>query len=168
MRNGKDNRGFAYIALLIGLVIIGIGLGAISEVWHQTRMRENEKELLFIGDQYRRAITNFYLSSPPGNRKFPMKFNDLLQDDRSPDKSKKYIRKLYQDPISGNLDWGEVRLPNGQLVGIYSKSDLTPLKMTGFSSKDRGFENKKIYSDWIFQSKLLDTISTNPNKNFAN
>ena len=56
MHNGKD-KGFVYIALLIGLAIVGIGLGAVSEVWTQSRQRERERELLFVGNQIRQAIT---------------------------------------------------------------------------------------------------------------
>jgi type II secretory pathway pseudopilin PulG len=153
MPNGK-NAGFVYIGLLIGLVIISIGLTAVSEVWHQSKVREREEDLLYVGNQYRQAITNYYLASPGKVRSFPMQLQDLLQDNRSPDKPRKYLRKLYSDPISGQPNWGEVRIAGGQLVGIYSQSELMPTKVAGFALRDKDFADKVQYSQWVFRSAL--------------
>jgi type II secretory pathway pseudopilin PulG len=153
MQNGSD-RGFVYIGLLIGLTVIGIGLGAVSEVWHQSGQREREEELLFIGNQFRQAITRYYVESPRGSVRFPMTMQDLLQDDRSPDKSRRYLRKLYADPMTGKTDWGEVRLPSGQLVGVYSQSSENVLKVAEFSLRDKTLADKTQYSEWVFRSAL--------------
>ena len=58
MRNGSVDaqRGFTYLALLVAVALLGIGLAAGSELWSQTRQREREQELLYIGAQFRRAI----------------------------------------------------------------------------------------------------------------
>jgi type II secretory pathway pseudopilin PulG len=153
MPNGK-NGGFVYIGLLIGLVVISIGLTAVSEVWHQSKVREREEDLLYIGNQYRQAITNYYIASPNKVRSFPMQLQDLLQDNRSPDKTRKYLRKLYPDPITGQANWGEVRAAGGQLVGIYSQSELKPIKVAGFALRDKEFADKEQYSQWVFRSAL--------------
>ena len=63
-----EAQGFVYIGLLIGLAIVGIGLSATSVVWTQTRQREKEEELLFVGNQIRHAITQFYIRSPAAGR----------------------------------------------------------------------------------------------------
>lgn len=153
MQNGK-NQGFVYVGLLIGLVVIGIGLSAVSEVWHQSRQREREEELLFIGNQFRQAITRYYLDSPRGKMRFPMSMDELLQDDRSPDASHRYLRKLYVDPMTNKADWGEIHLPGGQLVGIYSQSNDAPLKVAEFRLRDKDFADKTRYSEWVFRSAL--------------
>jgi len=153
MHNGKD-KGFVYIALLIGLAIVGIGLGAVSEVWTQSRQRERERELLFVGNQIRQAITLYYLGSPPANRRFPLQLDELIEDVRAPDKPARYLRKMFLDPITNSDKWGEVRLPGGQLVGVYSLSDLEPIKSTGFALRDVDFNEKTRYSEWIFRSPL--------------
>jgi type II secretory pathway pseudopilin PulG len=153
MRSGSC-RGFVYIGLLIGLTVIGIGLGAVSEVWYQTSQREREEELLFIGDQFRQAITRYYLESPRSSVRFPMRMEELLQDDRSPDKARRYLRKLYPDPMTGKTDWGEIHLPSGQLVGVYSQSGDAPLKVAGFAARDKDMLDKLHYSEWIFRSPL--------------
>ncbi len=153
MQNGKY-KGFVYIGLLIGLTVIGIGLSAVSEVWHQSAQREHEEELLFIGNQFRQAITRYYIDSPRGSVRFPMAMQELLQDDRSPDKSRRYLRKLYVDPMTGKADWGEVRLPSGQLVGVYSQSSEAPLKVAEFKLRDKALADKTSYSEWVFRSAL--------------
>jgi type II secretory pathway pseudopilin PulG len=153
MHSGKD-KGFVYIGLLIGLAIVGIGLGAVSEVWTQSRQRERERELLFVGNQIRQAITLYYLGSPPANRRFPMQLDELLEDVRAPDKPGRYLRKLFFDPITNSEKWGEVRLPGGQLVGVYSLSDNEPIKLTGFALRDKDFNDKTKYSEWVFRSPL--------------
>jgi type II secretory pathway pseudopilin PulG len=157
MRSGehaKHEHGFVYIALLIGLTIISIGLGATSEVWTQSRQREKEEELLFIGNQFRLAITRFYQQSPPAARRFPLTLEELVDDNRAPDKPAHYLRRLYTDPMTGDTKWGEVRLASGQLVGVYSQSNSTPFKVHGFALRDMDFVDKDRYSDWIFRSAL--------------
>jgi type II secretory pathway pseudopilin PulG len=153
MQNGRQS-GFVYIGLLIGLMIIGIGLGAVSEVWHQSRQREREEELLFVGNQFRLAITRYYLESPRGIQRFPMSLQDLLQDDRSPEKFRRHLRKLYADPMTGKADWAEIRLPGGQLVGVHSQSTEPVLKVAEFRLRDKGLIDKTQYAEWEFRSAL--------------
>ena len=150
----RAERGFVYIALLIGLAIIAIALGATAEVWTQTRQREKEEELLFTGNQIRQAITRFYLLSPAAARRFPMTLDELVQDLRSPGKPEHHLRQRYADPMTGSADWGEVRLPGGQLVGVYSLSNDQPLKLASFALRDKAFSDKAQYSDWVFRSAL--------------
>jgi len=157
MRSGKAKRrdgGFVYIGLLIGLAVIGVGLGATSEVWTQSRQREREEELLFIGDQFRFAISSFYLHSPPAARRFPVTIDELLEDNRNPDKPARHLRRLYVDPMTQTTRWGEIRLAGGQLVGVYSESSDTPLKMAEFALRNKDFVDKEHYFDWTFRSLL--------------
>jgi type II secretory pathway pseudopilin PulG len=153
-KSARHQQGFVYIALLIGLAIIGIGLGATAEVWTQSRQREKEQELLFVGNQFRQAITRFYLQSPPAARRFPMSLDELVEDLRLPDKPQRFLRKLYADPIANTTQWGEVRLASGQLVGVYSQSNDKPIKVFGFALRDKDMADKDRYSDWVFRSAL--------------
>ena len=63
--------GFTFIGILMVIAISGIGLAGIGIVWHQDTQRENEKELLFIGEQYHQAIVSYYESSPSGVKQYP-------------------------------------------------------------------------------------------------
>ena len=48
-------RGFTYLTVLFMVAILAGGLALIGEVWHTSAMREKEAELLFVGQQYRKA-----------------------------------------------------------------------------------------------------------------
>jgi len=153
-RRASHQQGFVYIALLIGLSIIGIGLGATSEVWTQTRQREKEQELLFVGNQIRQAITRFYLRPAPAARRFPLSLDELVEDRRVPDQPQRYLRRVYADPMTRSTEWGEVRLADGTLVGVYSLSKDVPIKQVGFARRDKDLAEKEQYSEWVFRSAL--------------
>ena len=147
--NGRRPRGFTYIGLLIAIAIMGIGLAALGPVAHTLQLRDKERELLFVGDQFRRAITSYYDRSPGPVKLFPRKLDDLLQDTRYPD-VQRHLRKIYVDPITGTKEWGLVEIPGLGVSGVYSLSNDAPLKTSGFPAAYRQFENRTRYSDWKF------------------
>ena len=140
--------GFTYIGLMIMIAISGIALAGVGIVWHQDVQREREKELLFIGDSYRQAISSYYESSPGGTKQYPKTLNDLILDTRFPN-IKRHIRKLYNDPIVRETEWGFV-MQKEQITGIYSKSNLKPIKRREFPLGDETFNDANEYSDWKF------------------
>lgn len=52
----KRLAGYAYLALLFAVILIGAALGGAAQVWHTMMQRERERQLLWVGDQYRQAI----------------------------------------------------------------------------------------------------------------
>jgi type II secretory pathway pseudopilin PulG len=56
MRRVPSQGGLVLLALLIMLILVAVGALAAAEVWSTTLKREREVELLFVGNQYRRAI----------------------------------------------------------------------------------------------------------------
>lgn len=151
MQSGKGNaqRGFTYIAVLIFIAIMSVALAATAEVWHMELQRENEKQLLFAGDQFRNAIMMYYLHAPgPGNR-YPTQLEDLLKDPRYP-ATKRYLRKIYPDPMTNSVQWGLLKAADGEILGVYSVSAGEPAKKANFSFADQAFEGKTKYSDWVF------------------
>jgi type II secretory pathway pseudopilin PulG len=155
MRIGNDtgyyinaSLGFTYIGLLIVIAISGIALGGVGIVWHQDVQREREKELLFIGEEYRKAIGSYYENTPSKAKQFPKKLQDLLLDNRFPN-IKRHIRKLYKDPVAFGEEW-DLELQQGQIVGVYSKSELEPIKKVGFMPQYTAFGDAKKYSEWKF------------------
>lgn len=154
--------GFTYIALLIFVAIMGVVLASAGEVWHQAVQREKERELLFVGDQFRRAINQYSGHSPAGSGRFPMALEDLLKDPRTPT-TQRYLRRIYNDPITGSSKWGLVKGSNGEILGIYSLSEDEPIKKRNFRLADTSFEDKMKYSDWVFMSKSARS-STSPVK----
>ena len=140
-------RGFTYIGMLVAVVLIGISLAVAGQVWSTTAKRERERELLFVGGQFRQAIGSYFEASP-GVKQYPGKLEELLQDQRFP-VVKRHLRKIYVDPITGSRDWGLVRMGE-RIVGVYSRSDDKPLKVENFAPEDSAFAGGAAYSDWRF------------------
>ena len=153
MRAGRHG-GFAYIALLITLAIVAAGVGTVADIWHLTLRREREKELLFVGNQFRDALSHF----AQRRGRYPVRLDELLGD--SSLASGRFLRKIYLDPLTGTDDWAIVSNPSGQIVGIYSRFDGETVKQTGFAERDRAFEGKNKYAEWIF-SPLASVASPN-------
>ena len=140
--------GFTYIGLLMVMAISGIGMAGVGIVWHQDAQREREKELLFIGDEYRKAIGSYYENSLGDAKQFPATVEDLIIDKRFPS-TKRHLRKLYQDPMMfGNSL--QLVLQQGQIVGVFSASKQAPIKKIGFSPQYETFGEATEYSDWKF------------------
>jgi hypothetical protein len=146
----RRQRGVAYLILLFMVVLLGVGLAAGGTVWQLHARREKEAELLFIGDEVRRAIDGFYDGSPAAAKDYPQRLEDLLEDRRLP-LPKRYLRRIYADPFSYKADWGLV-VVNNRLIGIYSLAPGTPITKSGFSVADSTFAGAKSYGDWRFIS----------------
>jgi len=139
-------RGFTYLTALFVIAFMGVGAMAIGTAWDGAMRRERETELLFVGNAYRLAIQRYYLA---GQRRYPRALEELVKDPRQPP-TQRYIRQLYPDPITGTNDWGIVKAPDGGVMGVYSKSELEPLKTANFKVRDRDLERGAKYSDWRF------------------
>jgi len=158
MRSGKlrvrrlgRGRGFTYVAVLIWAALIGIGLAVTGDVWHTTAQREREDELLFIGEEFRRALNSYYESSP-GAQRFPLSLAALLKDERYPT-VRRHLRKLYVDPMTGKAEWGLVRRPDGGIVAVHSLSTARPLRVANFRASQDEFAGKRRYSEWMFRAE---------------
>lgn len=126
---------------------MGVVLAGAGQVWHTGAKREKERELLFVGNQYRQAIGRYYEASP-GAKQYPAKLDELIEDKRFP-KSQRHLRQLYADPMTGRAEWGLVRAA-GRITGVYSLSEETPLKTGNFAKLDAEFAQRTRYADWRF------------------
>jgi type II secretory pathway pseudopilin PulG len=152
MNSGKSTRsqcGFTYLAMLLAVAVIGVGLAATGIVWSQSRQREREQELLFIGNQFRQAIALYYQRTPGAVNRYPAKLEDMLEDKRHAS-TQRYLRKIFVDPMTGKSEWGLVDAPDGGIMGIYSRSKAAPIKSGGFAARDQAFEGAADYSEWRF------------------
>jgi type II secretory pathway pseudopilin PulG len=142
----RRDTGFTYLTALFLIAIMSAGLAALGQMWQTASLRDREAELLYTGNQYRLAIQRYYLSGP---QQYPRTFQDLLKDPRQAG-VRRHLRQLYPDPMTNSPEWAIVKGPDGGIMGVYSKSEDTPLKVTNFKLRDRDFENAKKYSDWKF------------------
>ena len=138
------------VLLLLALASLTALVGA--EVWATAVKREREAQLLFAGEQYRRAIESYWRASPVEAKALPTSFDVLLQDDRFP-MPVRHLRRLYPDPIDAKSGWGLVKAGNG-ILGVYSRSEEIPLKHSGFPPHLVAFEGASSYKQWRFVFQL--------------
>ena len=152
MQAGKlsqPHKGFVLIGMLMLMMVAGYTLAEVSTKWSDAVKREREQELLKVGDTIRKAIGSYYNQTPGVVKQYPPNLEALLYDDRFPT-PKRYLRKLYVDPITQREGWGILEAPSGGVMGVYSLSDQTPYKRNNFRAIDKGFENQKYYGNWYF------------------
>lgn len=157
---GKPARtdGFTYVGLLIAIVLFGLASVGAARILASTERVERERELIFIGHQFRDAIRSYYLTGP-GVRRYPQKLEDLLLDPRLPG-VRRHLRRLFVDPVTGKSEWGVVMAPEGGIMGIHSLSEMEPLKQANFDPADADFvlpptqvgldKPQRSYRDWRF------------------
>lgn len=136
--------GLVLLALLIALMLISIALAGALDVWSLERQREQERQLLFVGDQYRLAILRYYRAG----RALPASIDELLDDSRFPTPMH-HLRRAYPDPVTGKNDWVLMR-QGERIYGVYSSSTNLPIKRAGFPHRYEDFENQKTYGGWQF------------------
>jgi type II secretory pathway pseudopilin PulG len=147
----KTSRGFTLLALLAFVALTGAVLAAAGTIYSHAAQREKERELLFVGNQFRHAIELYYRKSP-GAQAWPKDLEALVEDKRNV-VPQHWLRKLYADPLTRSADWGVVEAPGGGIMGVYSKSDAAPIKSANFALRDEAFKGAVKYSDWKFVYK---------------
>jgi type II secretory pathway pseudopilin PulG len=153
--------GFTYIGLLLLIALMGTAVAGAAIVHHQQAQREKEKELLFVGEQFRRAIGQYYEGSPGGDKRFPATLEDLLSDSRYPS-TKRYLRRIYFDPMTASREWGLIRGPGDRIIGVHSLSQSKPVKVSGFAERYADFASVESLSDWKFVYTVAPPAEENP------
>ncbi len=154
-------------------------MAGTGQVWQAKSQREKEAELLYIGEEFRKAITSYYNTGP---KQYPESLEDLLQDKRTP-AIKRHLRKIYTDPITNAAEWGIVEesspgnssAPNSttasssslisssinkRIIGVYSLSEKKPIKKDKFPEHFAKFSEALTYQDWKFSYKPSDAGSS--------
>ncbi len=142
-------RGFTYVAALFLVALLSLLSLMAVEQWRTVEQREKEKELLFVGEQYRHAIQLYYELSPGSVKKYPATLTDLLQDKRAT-RIIRPLRQLFLDPMNSSPQWGIVEAPGGGIMGIYSLSAAMPIKQDGFTVEEAEFTGQATYQGWKF------------------
>jgi len=155
MPTGKQRqRGSVFMGMLVTVAVVAIMLMQVGTLWSSVLQRERELELLARGNEIRRAIGLYYRE---GNT-FPKSLEDLVQDRRQPT-VKRYLRKLYNDPLSGTTDWGVVAGPGDTIMGVFSKAHGTPFKQGNFAVINQSFTGQGSYQGWVF---LYGSVQSSP------
>ncbi len=151
-RQLHDQKGAALLIVLVMVVIVGLSAGIAGRSWKTFVQRAHEAELLWRGDQYRRAIQSYYEYDFGTGRKvlgqYPTQLEDILKDSRSLT-PRKHIRRLYLDPITGG-EWELIKDQGGRITGVRSSSDLEPFQQDGFLPEYENFVGAASYAAWEF------------------
>ncbi len=151
-------RGFTYVSVVILVAIIGL-VGAASLRLGTTMQRAlAEQALLDIGNEYSNALASYAAATPQGQPNYPKSFAELLKDPRFP-QLKRHLRRVYVDPMTGKAEWGIVKATeNGGILGIYSLSKATPIKVGNFPARFSAFEGRTSYADWKFSGEGVQVL----------
>lgn len=149
----RRSAGFAYVLLLVAVSVIGIVAGSSLSLGSQMARRDTEQSLLAIGLEFEHALRAYAgvlenatsVSAAHG----PRTLEELLKDPRTP-ATRRYLRQIYADPMTGRETWGLVKDPAGFIVGVYSLSEGRPIKQAGFETARVDFEEAQTYAAWVF------------------
>lgn len=144
----RRQSGLVLVGVMVALALAALGASFVGQRLYDSRMRDAEEDLLWVGEQYRLAIESYWRNSPGGLRTLPTNLEDLVRDPRFP-QVRRHLRKLYPDPTAPQRPWGLVRQGNG-LTGVHSQSEGEPFRKTGFSDKQLGFDTAKTFAEWQF------------------
>lgn len=149
MRRRCAQAGFTYFGVLFLVMLAGLAAASFATTASFERKRERERELLFAGHQFREAIRLYYESSPGGAKRYPPDLQSLLADPRTPG-IRRYLRRIYPDPLTGRAEWGLVPAPTGGVMGVFSLSTDATVKRANFEAADESFEGAQSYAEWKF------------------
>ncbi|GAB3626136.1 type II secretion system protein G [Pandoraea terrae] len=111
--NRRGRRGFTLIELMVVLAIIGSLLTiALPHYFHSIERGKAQVERQNLAVM-RDAIDKYY----GDNGEYPQTLNDLV--------SKRYLRSIPEDPVSGNADWAIIAPPDNTKTGVYDVGPAT-------------------------------------------
>ncbi len=150
--------GFSYIGVLITLAIAAIGMAGATMLWQHQAQRINEALLLETGEAYRLAIGRYYEASPGPVKQYPQSLDVLLEDRRFP-LAKRHLRRILPDPFYPRRPIGLIQR-DGRIVGVFSQSELAPIRQTGYQEFQEGFKSAKHYKQWqfVYEPNTLTTL----------
>lgn len=156
MATGRQ-RGFTLLGLLFLIAGLGVAMAATGTLWQTVAQREKEKELLFIGEQFSIALESYRRAMPKAPRARPPNLEALLADDRFPG-TRRHLRRIWRDPMTGGFDWGLVRDEHGGIVAVHSLAQGEPLKKSGFGPGQQTFAQATSYHDWVFRARTTAVL----------
>jgi len=162
-RPARNEAGFTYVGLVFFVAILGLVGAATLKVDALLRRAAAEQDLLEIGAEFSEALRSYAAATPRGYPTAPPSLQELLKDPRFPG-TRRHLRKIFVDPITGKSEWGIVY--QGDKIGVlavYSLSQAQPLKVANFDARFLNFENKEHLSEWKFTATGQGVSVTAPN-----
>ena len=156
-RSSRRARGYALLAAVVATALVALATLVPLQNARHAAQREREKELLFAGQQIAAAIARYYDGSP-GAKQYPNTLDDLLEDRRFP-QVRRYLRRLYRDPMTPDGVWAIDRV-QGRIVAVHSRSVEAPLRRARFPRGLEAFADAHTYAQWRFGAVSVVPAST--------
>lgn len=146
-----NRKGYALIAAIIAINLVAIFSLVTASLWQRKGEREMENELFFRANEYVRAIENYRKKNL---NRYPKNLEDLYR--------KKFVRKLYRDPISSAGKWNMVMMsrksgkksllivPLELLEKFIKTAYLIGVSSTSIDEGYRVYRGKSRYDEWAF------------------
>ena len=158
VRRLRREGGFTYVGLVVFVAILGMVGAATLKVDGLMRRAAAEQELLETGAAFSAALRSYAAATPRGFPTLPPTLQDLLKDPRFPG-TRRHLRKIFVDPITGSTEWGvQYQGDKVGVLAVYSLSQARPLKVANFDARFRNFENKAHLSEWKFAAAGPDAV----------
>ena len=128
----RNQNGMTFMVVLIAVFIVGLSAGITGTTWKTVREREKEEQLLWCGDQVRRAIGGYYRAVVPNV--YPESIKALASDSRSAGVQKHLRASCGLDPMTGK-DWVTIPPdpPQGKSFrGVRSSSEKEGFRASNF------------------------------------
>jgi len=145
----QKQRGFAYVWTLLLVAFFAASSLLAFRLESSLTTRSREADLVWIGLQFRKALQQYYMDNQDKQDRYPRTLEELT-DPKGQLVPKRYLRRIYIDPMTGNTDWGVVRSPGGGILGVYSKAAGEPRKKHGLPKELESFGKATSYRDWLF------------------
>lgn len=149
----KRQRGLALLLVLLAVAVIGVIGASALQAGAQVSRREAEEDLLHMGQMFQQAVLS-YINTAPGQVALgPKTLDELLRDTRLPG-VRRHLRQIPHDPLTGHSEWGLLKSPDGQIIGIFSLAEGQPIKRAGFDPALARLTDAPNYQAWIFGPAL--------------
>lgn len=147
----RSQGGFYLMAVVMLSFAVAVMVAALSRLWEAERVRDRERELIWVGREFTRALTGYRVFTPPGQLPSPRSIDDLLVDRRM-DPPIRHLRRAYLDPVTGKAQWGIEQDATGRIAGIHSLSVQRPRKADGYWPDDAVLRAAPRYADRVFRA----------------
>lgn len=155
----RSAQGFTFVWALAAVAILSIGLAQVGPLWADEVKRDREAELIRIGTLYAQALDNYRKRSPGTLKRYPETLDALLEDARFLG-TKRWMRKLYTDPMRPGQPWGVIRDDDGRISGVFSTSTDTPLRQETLDLTVTVLAPARQYRDWRFTPETRTQTKT--------
>ena len=115
----RRESGFTYVGLLLLLALLALASLLTAQVAETATRRAQEREADGIGREFADALRAYGRATPAGAGTRPQRLEDLLKDPRVP-ATRRFLRRVYVDPLTGRAEWGTAVAAGGGIVAVYS------------------------------------------------